>query len=122
LARLRLEDHHTGWHLQLGGALAQAHQDCLMAAMNAVEVANGGDAAPMLGPQIVEASYQLHSTLLGSKRGRLYAQQSLPGRLDAATAAAFGVPDQVSDRAARGPPCGKNRATGSPSARAHRSS
>jgi hypothetical protein len=35
--------------------------------MNAVEIANGGDAAPMLGAQVVKASNQLHNALLAHK-------------------------------------------------------
>jgi hypothetical protein len=35
--------------------------------VNTVEIANGGDAAPMLGAQIVEASNQLHNALLAHK-------------------------------------------------------
>ncbi len=35
--------------------------------MNTVKVANSGDAAPMLGAQVVEASNQLHNALLAHK-------------------------------------------------------
>jgi hypothetical protein len=35
--------------------------------VNTVEVANSGDAAPMLGAQIVKASNQLHNALLAHK-------------------------------------------------------
>ncbi|BBN61532.1 hypothetical protein KUIN1_07220 [Pseudomonas sp. KUIN-1] len=38
-----------------------------MAAMNAVEIANRGDAAPMFGAQVVKASNQLHNALLAHK-------------------------------------------------------
>ncbi|WP_256677870.1 hypothetical protein [Pseudomonas sp. SJZ079] len=38
-----------------------------MTTMDAVEIADGGDAAPMLGPQIMKASNQLHSALLAHK-------------------------------------------------------
>jgi hypothetical protein len=67
LARLRFEDDHTAGQAQLDGALAQACQDSLMAPVNTVEVANGGDAAPVLRAQIVKASNQLHNALLAHK-------------------------------------------------------
>ncbi|RMQ30377.1 hypothetical protein ALQ06_101252 [Pseudomonas syringae pv. berberidis] len=38
-----------------------------MAAVNTVEIANRGDAAPMLGAQVVKASNQLHNALLAHK-------------------------------------------------------
>jgi len=38
-----------------------------VATVNTVKVANSGDTAPMLGAQIVEASNQLHNTLLAHK-------------------------------------------------------
>ncbi|MFK3646210.1 hypothetical protein [Pseudomonas protegens] len=38
-----------------------------MTTVNTVKVANSGDAAPMLGAQIVEASNQLHNALLAHK-------------------------------------------------------
>ncbi|WP_434711402.1 hypothetical protein J3P75_04525 [Pseudomonas sp. R1-1] len=38
-----------------------------MTTVNTVKVANSGDAAPMLGAQVVEASNQLHNALLAHK-------------------------------------------------------
>lgn len=38
-----------------------------MATVNTVKVANSGDAAPMLGAQVVETSNQLHNALLAHK-------------------------------------------------------
>ncbi|MCY1384614.1 hypothetical protein D9M69_728940 [compost metagenome] len=52
-ARLRLENHHATGQRQLGRALTQTRQNGLMATMDAVEIANSGDTAPMLGPQVV---------------------------------------------------------------------
>ncbi|MCY1294056.1 hypothetical protein D9M70_433370 [compost metagenome] len=49
-AWLRLEDHHATRHPELGRALAQTRQDGLVAPVYAVEIADGGDAAPMPGP------------------------------------------------------------------------
>ncbi|RMT42985.1 hypothetical protein ALP46_05429 [Pseudomonas amygdali pv. myricae] len=67
LTRLRLENHHTAGHTQFDGTLAQTRQDSLVAAVNAVEIANRGDAAPMFGAQVVKASNQLHNALLAHK-------------------------------------------------------
>jgi hypothetical protein len=67
LARLRLENHHATGHAQLKRTLTQARQDCLVATVYTVKVANSGDTAPMLGAQIVEASNQLHNALLAHK-------------------------------------------------------
>ncbi len=67
LARLWLEDHHAGRQAQRLAALAQARQDCLVATVNPVEVANGGDTAPVLGAQVVKTSNQLHNALLAHK-------------------------------------------------------
>jgi hypothetical protein len=64
---LRFEDHHAGRQAQGLTALAQARQDCLVAAVNPVEVANGGDTAPVLGAQVVKTSNQLHNALLAHK-------------------------------------------------------
>lgn len=38
-----------------------------MPTVNAVEIANSGDTAPMLGPQVVKTSNQLHNALLAHK-------------------------------------------------------
>jgi hypothetical protein len=38
-----------------------------VATVNTVKVANSGDAAPMLGAQVVETSNQLHNALLAHK-------------------------------------------------------
>ncbi|MNZ60513.1 hypothetical protein D3C78_785840 [compost metagenome] len=67
LARLRLEDHHARRQAKCLAALAQTRQDCLVAAVNPVEVANGGDTAPVLGAQVVKTSNQLHNALLAHK-------------------------------------------------------
>ncbi|MNE06788.1 hypothetical protein D3C80_993880 [compost metagenome] len=67
LTRLWLENHHAAGHAQLVRSLTQARQDCLVAAVNTVEVANSGDTAPVLGAQVVEASNQLHNALLAHK-------------------------------------------------------
>ncbi|MNC33065.1 hypothetical protein D3C75_814470 [compost metagenome] len=67
LAWLRFEDHHAGRQAQGLTALAQARQDRLVAAVNPVEVANGGDTAPVLGAQVVKTSNQLHNALLAHK-------------------------------------------------------
>jgi hypothetical protein len=67
LARLRLENDHATGQAQLHGALTQSRQDSLVTTVNTVEIANGGDAAPMLGAQIVKASNQLHNALLAHK-------------------------------------------------------
>ena len=55
LARLRLENHHAAGHAQLQRTLTQPAQDCLVTTVYTVKVANSGDTAPMLGPQIVKA-------------------------------------------------------------------
>jgi hypothetical protein len=65
--RLRLENHHAAGHAQLERTLAQPRQDSLVATVNTVKVANSGDAAPMLGAQVVETSNQLHNALLAHK-------------------------------------------------------
>ncbi|MCY1206807.1 hypothetical protein D9M72_183870 [compost metagenome] len=67
LARLRLEYHHAGGQTKLSRTLAQPLENGLMAAVHAVEIADGGDTAPMLGSQVVEALNQLHSTSLVHK-------------------------------------------------------
>ncbi len=64
LTGLRLEDHHAAGQPQFGRALAQARQDGLMPPVHSVEVADGGDAPPMPGPQVVKTSNQLHTALL----------------------------------------------------------
>jgi len=61
---LRLEDHYAAGQPQFGRTLAQPRQDGLMPPVHAVEIADGGDAAPMPGSQIVKASNQLHTALL----------------------------------------------------------
>ncbi|MCY1532634.1 hypothetical protein D9M68_679170 [compost metagenome] len=53
LARLRLENHHATGQTQLSRTLAQPLENGLVAAVHAVEIADGGDAAPMLGLQVV---------------------------------------------------------------------
>src|SRR3989338_3725575 len=53
LARLRLENQHATGHTEFGGTLTQTRQDGLMTTMDAVEITDGGDTAPMLGPQVV---------------------------------------------------------------------
>jgi len=67
LSRLRLENDHAAGHAQLERTLTEPRQDCLVATVNTVKVANSGDTAPMLGAQIVEASNQLHNALLAHK-------------------------------------------------------
>src|SRR6195952_5619040 len=67
LTRLRLEDDHATGQAQFHGTLTQPSQDSLVTTVNTVEIANGGDAAPMLGAQIVKASNQLHNALLAHK-------------------------------------------------------
>jgi hypothetical protein len=67
LARLRFENHHATGQAQLNGTLTQSRQDSLVTTVNTVEIANGGDAAPMLGAQILKASNQLHNALLAHK-------------------------------------------------------
>ncbi len=67
LTRLRLENHHAAGHAQFKRTLTQSRQDSLVATVYTVKVANSGDAAPMLGAQIVEASNQLHNALLAHK-------------------------------------------------------
>lgn len=52
LTRLRLEDHHAARQPQLGRTFAQARQDGLMPPVHAVEIADGGDAAPMSGRRL----------------------------------------------------------------------
>ena len=64
LTWLRLEDHHAARQPQLGRTFAQARQDGLMPPVHAVEIADGGDAAPMPGAQVVKTSKQLHTALL----------------------------------------------------------
>lgn len=49
LARLRLENHHAAGYAQLQRALAQTRQDSLVPEVDAVEVTDGGDAAPARG-------------------------------------------------------------------------
>ncbi len=66
-ARLRLEDHHASRQAKRLPTLTQARQDCLVATVNPVEVANGGDTAPVLGAQVVKTSNQLHNALLAHK-------------------------------------------------------
>src|SRR3989338_10610270 len=53
LARLRLKNQHATGHAKLGGTLTQTRQNGLMTTMVAVEIPDGGDTAPMLGPQVV---------------------------------------------------------------------
>ncbi|MCY1178461.1 hypothetical protein D9M73_188090 [compost metagenome] len=53
LARLRLEDHHATRDAKLQRALAQTPQDRLVTKVDAVEIADGGDAAPGEGPQVM---------------------------------------------------------------------
>ena len=65
--RLWLKNHHAAGHAQLDRALAQPGQDSLVATVYTVKVANSGDAAPMLGAQVVETSNQLHNALLAHK-------------------------------------------------------
>ena len=65
--RLWLKYHHAAGHAQLDRTLAQPGQDSLVATVNTVKVANSGDAAPMLGAQVVETSNQLHNALLAHK-------------------------------------------------------
>jgi hypothetical protein len=67
LSRLRLENNHATGQPQFDSTITQARQDSLVAPVNTVKVANGGDAAPMPGAQIVEASNQLHNALLAHK-------------------------------------------------------
>jgi hypothetical protein len=67
LTGLRLENHHAAGHAQLKRTFTQSDQDSLVPTVNAVKVANSGDTAPMLGAQVVEASNQLHNTLLAHK-------------------------------------------------------
>ena len=55
LARLRFKNHHAAGHAQLQRTLTQPTQDSLVTTVYTVKVANSGDAAPMLGPQIVKA-------------------------------------------------------------------
>ncbi|MNF65780.1 hypothetical protein D3C84_475560 [compost metagenome] len=64
---LRLENHHAAGYAQLERTLTQSGQDSLVTTVNTVKVANSGDAAPMLGAQVVEASNQLHNALLAHK-------------------------------------------------------
>src|SRR5690606_21385406 len=61
---LGFENHHTAGHPQFGRTLAQALQDGLMPPMHSVEIADGGHAPPMPGPQVVNTSNQLHTALL----------------------------------------------------------
>jgi len=61
---LRLEDHHAARPAPLGRTFAQTRQDGLMPPVHAVEIADGGDAAPMSGAQVVKTSNQLHTALL----------------------------------------------------------
>ena len=63
LTRLRLEDHHAARQPQLGRTFAQA-PGWPDAPVHAVEIADGGDAAPMSGAQVVKTSNQLHTALL----------------------------------------------------------
>jgi len=64
LTRLRLEYHHAAWQIEFSRTLAQSRQDCLVPSMNSVEIADGGNAPPMPGPQVVKTSNQLHTALL----------------------------------------------------------
>ncbi len=48
-AWVRLEHHHAGRRVAGGGGVAGRLQQCLMAAMDAVEVADGDDAAAIAG-------------------------------------------------------------------------
>ena len=66
-AGLRLENHHAAGYTQLQRTLAQSGQDSLVTTVNTVKVANGGDATPMPGAQVVKASNQLHNALLAHK-------------------------------------------------------
>ena len=64
LARLRLENHHAAGQAKLGSTFAQALQNGLMPPVNPVEIADGGDATPMPGSQVMKTSNQLHTALL----------------------------------------------------------
>jgi hypothetical protein len=55
LTWLWLKNHHTAGHAQLQCTLTQPAQDSLVTTVYTVKVANSGDTAPMLGPQIVKA-------------------------------------------------------------------
>jgi hypothetical protein len=67
LTRLRLENNHATGQTQFDSTIPQARQNSLVASVNTVKVANGGDATPMAGKQIVKASNQLHNALLAHK-------------------------------------------------------
>src|SRR5690606_31830035 len=52
---------------QFDGPLAQAGQNGLVTTVPTIEIADGGNASPGQGLQIMEASDQLHSALLAHK-------------------------------------------------------
>jgi len=64
LSGLGLEDHYAARQPKLGRTLTKTRQDCLVASVNAVKIANSGDATPMPGPQVMKTSNQLHTALL----------------------------------------------------------
>ena len=64
LAWLWLENNHAAGQAEIGGALAKTRQDGLVPPVNTVEIADGGDAPPMPGPQVMKTSNQLHTALL----------------------------------------------------------
>ena len=66
LARLRLENHHAAGYAQLQRALAQTAR-IAWCPRDAVEVTDGGDAAPGQGLQACSPAKQLHSTLIAQK-------------------------------------------------------
>ena len=71
--RLRFEQHHRGQLATRPGLVDHLIENPLMPQMDAIEVADGGDAAPVARPQIVNAANQSHSALVRFPPGRLYA-------------------------------------------------
>ena len=60
LPGLRLEHHHGDRQLERGGLLAALIENRLVAAVDPIEVADGGHAAAMLVAQVVQSSDHLH--------------------------------------------------------------
>ena len=58
--RLRLEYDHRGWLLQPIRLLRQLTQHRLMTEMDAIEIADGCDAAPVAWAQVVQTADEFH--------------------------------------------------------------
>jgi len=70
LLRLRLENHHRIRQLQPRARPPEQGQDGLVAAMHAIEIADGQHGAVVTGAQVVEAADQFHRSIWAGEAGR----------------------------------------------------